>query len=163
MPRRWSGLAIVALLLHAIWVVIFVWLLISVLSEPSIVVASKCKLSCKAVDLIRTAAVMGRFEFMSLALAILGIIIAVSAFGGFFLIRSAAINAAHDETDAAMGRLGRKWIDDHMVEHGGELVGLWLKNNPGELRKAVDVAGAVDQVSDPDKMIEEMDKNGDDS
>jgi hypothetical protein len=59
-----------------------------------------CKIIAEAVnkaDAIQLAAELGRLDIVSILLACFGILLAIFAVGGFWLIRGAAINAAKNE------------------------------------------------------------------
>ena len=48
-------------------------------------------------DAVYTASQMGRLDLLALSLTVLATVLALGAFGGFFLVRSAAMEAAADE------------------------------------------------------------------
>jgi hypothetical protein len=93
----------VSLLLHLVWTVLFSYLIIAGPFDSGVTFFDKvllwtgCEHCLAATDSISTAYEMGRLELVSISLTILGVVIAFSAFSGFFLIRSAAMNAAAEE------------------------------------------------------------------
>ncbi|MGR3465106.1 hypothetical protein [Limimaricola sp.] len=63
-----------------------------------------CDFCLSSADSIQTAYQMGRLELVSLSLTMLGSVVAIGAFSGFFLIRGAAMSAAADESKLEMKR-----------------------------------------------------------
>ncbi len=146
-----------SLLLHAIWATIVLWLLhLIYTSRPTGFALARDS------EVLRYAAQIGRLDFVSLALSILGVVLAVAAFGGFFLMRSAAINASHDEVQEQLRRNGDAWVAKHavayMAERGDELIERWIESNPAKLRKAVKLALSADDDSiDADGVVGSLD------
>lgn len=99
-------------------------------------------------DAIKVASEIGRLDLVSLSLAILGVVLAIAAFGGFFLMRSAAIHAAHDEISAQMSKHGQAWIEDSTVsylnERCADRIAEWMENNPTTVRRVVKLAMSID-------------------
>lgn len=159
-PRRWSGLAIVALLGHLIWLAVFVYLFLVQRGAGVVVYYPDCSLCKTAAGVIATASQIDRFDFLGIGLTVLGLVIAVTAFGGFFLYRHAAVHAAYEETNSQMQVKGPEWVADIMRTDGARFVGDWLENNPGELRKAMSLAEAAgDESIDTDEMVGRMDED----
>jgi hypothetical protein len=96
-----------SLWLHGVWVIVFSFLILfgpfggeikansgfwSVVNK--LLDCSGCQLAATSVT---TAGQMSPLELVSISLTILGIILAIGAFGSFFVIRGAAMDAAADE------------------------------------------------------------------
>lgn len=90
----------VSAFMHLIWLVLLVWVLwigpFSDQIEPlaSVVDCSACQYTA---DSITSAAQMGRLDMVSIALTVLGVVIAVGALASFSLVKGAAKDAASDE------------------------------------------------------------------
>ncbi|MPZ39895.1 MAG: hypothetical protein GEU95_17915 [Rhizobiales bacterium] len=97
-------------------------------------------------------------------MTILSVVLAISAIGGFFLVRSAAINAAHDEVADQMLRRGDQLVgqrvDQYLGEQGNILIGDWLENNPAALKRALDLVNTTEEETvDTEEIINRMDEN----
>lgn len=104
----------VSAFMHLIWLVLLVFVLWvgpfgDQIEPPTwIVDCSACQYTANSIT---SAAQMGRLDIVSIALTVLGVVIAVGAFASFSLIKGAAKDAASDEAEK------------------------WLQNNAGEIAK----------------------------
>lgn len=62
-----------------------------------------------------------------------------------------------------MSKRGEQWVanavDEYMRKNGNALIGVWLENNPGELRGAIELVLAANEPNlDTDEMIRRMDE-----
>ena len=97
---RLGGWLFVAVSLHALWAILFVWVLWfgpfdHILPRPEWL--ESCDFCEHSADALSTASQMGRLDVVSIALTILGVVIGVAALGSYALIRQAAMSAAQNE------------------------------------------------------------------
>ncbi|MDF1585431.1 hypothetical protein PZ740_03415 [Rhodospirillales bacterium YIM 152171] len=104
------------------------------------------------VDPIAAAYQLGRLDFASISLTLIGVILAVVAFAGFWLVRSEAITAAeheaHDEVQKlcpeAVREVAPRAIADYFNGSAGTDVLVTLfERNPGLVYTAIDQASTV--------------------
>lgn len=98
--------------LHLLWAVGFVWVLWFVPYGEQILPRpewfGRCDGCGDSSDAIFIASQMGRLDVVSIALAILGVVIAAAALGSYVVIRDAAMNAAREEAN--------DWIRENHTE-----------------------------------------------
>ncbi len=116
-----ASLPTVAIWLHAVWLIVFLFLVIfGPFGSPQLeehwlhtITSSFACGSCSEVaQNISSADQMGPLDLVSLSLTILGVIIGVSAFGSFFLIRGAAMDAASEEAK----RTVLTWLNENKTK-----------------------------------------------
>ena len=118
----------VSAFMHLIWLVLLVFVLWvgpfgDQIEPPTwIMDCSACQYTA---DSITSAAQMGRLDIVSIALTVLGVVIAVGAFASFSLIKGAAKDAASDEAT--------EWLIKNtgvVYEHNREQFIIALLNDP---------------------------------
>lgn len=65
-------------------------------------------------DALQVAYNVGVLELLSISLTILGVVLAASAFAGFWMIRHAAMNAARNEAKEWIALEGPRLIDEYL-------------------------------------------------
>lgn len=79
---------------HGLWVIIFAYIVgVNAGWWPRV----ECPDCTERADPIRLAAQLGRLDFIAMALAVLGVTLAVVALASYQVIRAAAMDAARDE------------------------------------------------------------------
>lgn len=114
MARKAGGSSVllgISVLGHVIWLVIALFLFLGgPFGSPApqiwaILRAVLCANCSDSYDAINTAASLGRLDLIALSLTILATVLALGAFGGFFLVRSAAMTAAQTEAVAHVTKM----------------------------------------------------------
>lgn len=108
--RKLVAVASISLVLHLVWVVVFSYLIWAGPFEHGVSrevswFATVCPSCGLHADAVYTASQMGRLDLLALSLTVLATVLALGAFGGFFLVRSAAMEAAADETSKKLPEL----------------------------------------------------------
>lgn len=143
---RPSWAAWLALTLHVVVIVVFIYILWIGPSGRTVVFADgvtallpPCPVCDSKADAIKQAAQIGRLDLVSLSLAILGVGLALAAFGSYFIIRSAAMQAAREEAKEQTARYLPELITT-------ELLATVLRARPEVLVPAIREA----RLSEPD-------------
>lgn len=144
---RPSWAAYAALIIHIVWIVIAVYLLWVGPSGRMVSIAGvegwvpPCPACDRVADSVRMASELGRLELVSVALTILGVVLAIVAFGSFFVVRAASMAAAREE---AAERLASELPGLMTVD----MIAKALEDNPqivlSAVREARRTAGDVD-------------------
>jgi len=146
MRRRWytNALTWIALFGHLMWPTIFLAVMWLGPSGRTIVLGGReiwvphCETCEKAKDSVQTAADMGHLDLVAVSLTVLGVVLAVVAVCGFFMVRTAAIQAARDEA--------RERIEHRLPEMiGPEIVAQALRQNQWLVHNAVIQARGSEQ------------------
>lgn len=151
---RPSWAAWLALVLHVVVIVAFLYILWIGPSGRSVVFADgvvvhlpACPICDGKADAIKQAAQMGRLDLVSMSLAILGVGLALAAFGSYFIIRNAAMEAAREEAKEQTARL----LPAHITV---ELIARVLRERPEVLISAL----AAAKRSEPDVTDDDANK-----
>lgn len=149
-----SGLLHFSLFMHLLWFVLFICILIFGPFQKtrddcsdfmgSIEVFEICELGDLAGNALATASQMGRLDIVSIALTVLGTVLAASALASFVLIRGAAKDAAADEAVEWLDKKKSELITTELVEKVilNDRIILTLAN---ELKKRIsDDEGTID-------------------
>lgn len=113
---KYQALVLVSLMGHAIWLVIFFYLIAAGpfrQSSTSLLhwLPWSCDVCAKNADAIYTASQMGRLEMLSISLTVLATVIGIGAFASFFLFKRASMDAAVEHVDEKLSSL----IDDDTI------------------------------------------------
>lgn len=165
----WKTLAVAAFLGHALWGIVFAYI---IWADPagnrrawtSVGLGSGlgiCRPCEEAADNIAAASQMGRLDMVSLSLTIFGVTLGLVGLLGFGLVRSAAISAAETEAQAEMKRLAPQHIKDYMSSHGQALVTAAVDANILKIQQRLNEAEALVGGTEPDKATEIARRMGD--
>lgn len=149
--RLWrpSGVAKLALLGHLAWFVIFAYAFWArqqgSLSKGGLPASDTCE---KASDAISIAAELGRLDLVALSLTFLGVVLAISAVAGYFMVQHSAMKAASEEAHTRVADLAPTALMNYMKEAGHKMIAEVLQNDPSLLLKAIASARDVDQMVD---------------
>lgn len=126
--KHW-GLLYISLAMHVLWAATFVGLVFFRPYDPqppatetstwlAFLISSlqSCGPCDSAADAINNARQMDRFDLLGVGLTVLSIILAVGAFGGYFLIKGAAKDAAAEEAIEWLGNNMEKLISDEALK-----------------------------------------------
>lgn len=133
---RPSWAAKTSMFLHVVWAIVVGYIIFvgpsgRVVSWNGIDVwVPRCLTCDQASDAVATASEMGRLDLVALSLTVLGVVLAVAAFGSYFVIRSAAMDAARDEVRDQAPTLVKKVV-------GRQLIVEALRENPQVILSAV--------------------------
>jgi hypothetical protein len=129
-------------------------------SPPCFLCAEVERKSKDAQDAIASAAEMGRLDFVAMCLTFLGVVLAMGAIMGFFVVRYSAMDAARDEVKIIAEKLVTAELAKHFDGRGVELIAKVFQERPELLYGAVDdairatkFAGGVSD-EDADKIAE---------
>jgi hypothetical protein len=121
-----SGLLHFSWVLHLVWLVLFICILVFGPFQKtrddcsdflgSMEVFEICELGDLAGSALATASQMGRLDIVSIALTVLGTVLAASALASFVLIRGAAKDAAADEAIEWLNKKKSELITTELVE-----------------------------------------------
>lgn len=120
-PRaRSSALSRISMIIHLFWFVILIYIV-----WPSIFPSRMVRFDGMNAerDVVRIASELGRLDFVAMALAILGVTLAVAALFSYQVIRAAAMDAARDEARERVSRELPSLITAIMIAEA-------LKSNP---------------------------------
>lgn len=143
--RLWrpSWAAKLALFGHLIWLTLFSY---SLWAKRGTLPNSQ---PCDGVtDAIAAAAEIGRLDLVALALTFLGVVLAIGAVAGYFMVQHSAMRAASEEARSQVNHLVRPMVHDYMKAEGVIMIAEALQDNPGLLIKAVASARDADQLLD---------------
>lgn len=147
-----SAISRISLFMHVLWGVVFGYILGVNLDLWPRVECINCE---NESDPIAVAAQLGRLDMVAMALAVLGVTLAVAALISFQVVRAAAMDAARDEARDRLEDMLPKLLTAAMIADA------LRKNQPiylsivGQIRETIGLQGASDiKDSDADSIAE---------